>query len=356
MGVTYKFKDEVVEFIISQKQADPTCSCRQLAESASEKFALKLSKSSVHDVLKNAGIINPRGRKPKDKFEIPEEKKKQIQTSLSQVKIEPSLVPEPLLPDPVIVATVSEPPAPTEIISIKEEVKEEVKEKPLPIEEEFEISESYEGAGKIFYKAVQWDLGIFSEGHIKERDWDYYLTYAKGIIVNLENNQSFFIELPIPIERCVRETADGFVNNVRPFLVHKVSSQEIFQACMEGKTGFTMSSVVIVGHSDHILSEFDFIVEKKRTFILKDRMFVESKDRNFIERVKNIFFSQDINLDVINELLNISGIDKISKEENVVKLLIQEGYEHKNLLEQAVLRLNNMLLRDDQDRLVRIEI
>src|ERR1035441_79132 len=91
MGVTYKLKDEVVQFIISQRQSNPLFSCRQLAESVSQKFDLHLSKSSVHDVLKESGIITPRGRKPKDKFEIPEEKKKQIQVNLSQVKLLPSL-------------------------------------------------------------------------------------------------------------------------------------------------------------------------------------------------------------------------------------------------------------------------
>src|ERR1700691_2363220 len=96
MGVIYKLRDEVVQFIISQRQSNPLASCRQLAESASQKFGLDLSKSSVHDVLKESGIITPRGRKPKDKFEIPQERKKQIHSSLSQVK----LLPDPIEPVP----------------------------------------------------------------------------------------------------------------------------------------------------------------------------------------------------------------------------------------------------------------
>src|ERR1035441_206403 len=98
MGVTYKLREEVVNFIINQRQSNPLSSCRQLAESASQKFGLHLSKSSVHDVLKESGIVTPRGRKPKNKFEIPQEKKKQIQTSLSQTKLLPSPIdPQPLL-------------------------------------------------------------------------------------------------------------------------------------------------------------------------------------------------------------------------------------------------------------------
>src|SRR5271156_5378417 len=89
MGVIYKLREEVVSFIISQRQGNPLFSCRQLAESASQKFGLHLSKSSIHDVLKESVIITPRGRKPKDKFAILQEKKKQIQSSLSQVKLLP---------------------------------------------------------------------------------------------------------------------------------------------------------------------------------------------------------------------------------------------------------------------------
>ena len=72
-----------------------------------------------------------------------------------------------------------------------------------------EISPEYEGAGKIFLKAALWDLGVFSEENIKATDWDYYLTYSKGIKINLENNKSLFIDLPLPLERCISEVADG---------------------------------------------------------------------------------------------------------------------------------------------------
>src|SRR5208283_2882978 len=87
MGVTYKLREEVVRFIISQRQNNPLFSCRQLAESVSQQFGIRLSKSSVHDVLKESGAVTPRGRKPKDRFQIPIEKKKQIQVSLSQVRL-----------------------------------------------------------------------------------------------------------------------------------------------------------------------------------------------------------------------------------------------------------------------------
>ena len=52
-------------------------------------------------------------------------------------------------------------------------------------------------------------MGIFSEENIKATDWNYYLTYSKGVKVVLENNKNFFIDLPLPLERCIREAAEG---------------------------------------------------------------------------------------------------------------------------------------------------
>ncbi len=93
------------------------------------------------------------------------------------------------------------------------------------------------GQEEFFLKAALWDLGIFSEENIKETDWNYYLTYSKGIKVILENNKDFFIDLPLPIERCIREAADGLINNVKPLIVHKVSDEELFKACMDAQAG-----------------------------------------------------------------------------------------------------------------------
>src|ERR1700686_1279378 len=119
MGVIYKLKAEVVGFIISEKKSNPLFSCRQLAELASQRFSLRLSKSSVHDVLKESGIITPRGRKPKNKFEIPQEKKKQIQVSLSQIKLLPDPVESgPCQPDPSAIL-----PRPSVILSEAKDLK-----------------------------------------------------------------------------------------------------------------------------------------------------------------------------------------------------------------------------------------
>jgi hypothetical protein len=329
MGVIYKLRDDVVHFIISQRQSNPLSSCRQLAESASQKFGLHLSKSSVHDVLKESGIVTPRGRKPKDKFKIPQEKKKQIHASLSQVKL---------------LAPPSEPPAPS------------VNEGPIE-KEDVEISSEYEGAGRIFFKAALWDLGIYSEEKIKETDWKYYLTYSKGIKVVLENDKDFFIDLPLPVERCVREAADGLINNVVPLIVDKVSDEDLFKACMEHQEGLKIRNIEIVGQNDHVLFEFSNIMELERRYLLKNRVFVENHENNAMQRSKSVFFPQDIeNNNVIDNILDLKGFNTTNKSENTVTLLIAYAYDNKMVLQEAAERLNGMYLRDEQDRLVKVKI
>jgi hypothetical protein len=219
-----------------------------------------------------------------------------------------------------------------------------------------ETSPEYEGAGRIFLKAALWDLGIFSEENIKETDWDYYLTYSKGVNVVLENGKSFFIDLELPIERCIREVADGLINNVKPFIVHKVTDESLFKACMEGQMGFKMTSVSIVEQNDHVLSSFYNIMEFKRKYILKNRSFVVNKQKNILERSKSIFISQKIDKnEVVEYLFNLRGFDSISRQENTVNLVVDEGYAYKNILQEAMERLNGMYICDEQGRLVSIK-
>lgn len=63
MGVIYKLKPEVREFILETKKNDPNISCRKLAKLASEKFSSPISKSTVNSVLKSLGLSLPVGRR-----------------------------------------------------------------------------------------------------------------------------------------------------------------------------------------------------------------------------------------------------------------------------------------------------
>ncbi|MDP8213454.1 MAG: hypothetical protein P9X22_09260 [Candidatus Zapsychrus exili] len=91
MGVIYKFKQEVIDFILSQKKENSVLSCRKLADIVSKKFSLVVSKSSINTILKKAQLSSSVGRratKSEKGFKIPEAKKMQIQENLRQVGLD----------------------------------------------------------------------------------------------------------------------------------------------------------------------------------------------------------------------------------------------------------------------------
>lgn len=358
MGVIYKLKDEVVNFIVSQRQGNPFLSCRQLADSASKMFGVRLSKSSVHDVLKESGVVTPRGRKPKDRFQIPIAKKQQIQKSLSKVILESPVSLDLSAPKSVELATPSSidlSMLPNVDLSPPNVVVQEFEQSPDPRTQPLQKGDIYEGAGSIFLKAALWDLGVFSADNITEDDWKYYLIYTAGIKVELEDSSSYVIDWLLPLNRSIREIADGLVNNVTPLIISKVSDENLFKASMNAQAGVKVKNVAVVDRNNHILCEFNSLVDTKRTFKLTNRVFVESNDRDLTERAKMLFFSQAIdNNKVMDNMLNLPGFDSVNNEERIVNILIEEGYVNKAALQQAVEKLNGMYLRDDQNRLLSV--
>lgn len=67
MGVVYKLKEEIKEFIIEEKKTNPHISCRSMGEHVKARFDLSLSKSSINALIKEAGLSAPIGRRPKKK-------------------------------------------------------------------------------------------------------------------------------------------------------------------------------------------------------------------------------------------------------------------------------------------------
>ncbi|MBI5023890.1 MAG: hypothetical protein HZC18_02690 [Candidatus Omnitrophica bacterium] len=105
MGVVYKFRKEVIDFVLQQKRTDDDLGCRQLAVLTSEKFKIQVSKSSVNAIIKNANLSNSVGRPlsaepaPK-KFQIPSQKKQQLLEEVRKVKLEQKPLPPKLLHQP----------------------------------------------------------------------------------------------------------------------------------------------------------------------------------------------------------------------------------------------------------------
>ena len=89
MGVIHKLKMEVITFILSEKKMNPLIGVRQLAGITSQKFLIKVSKSSVNNVLKSASLSSSVGRRggaiPRgEKFSIPSKKKNEISQNMQK--------------------------------------------------------------------------------------------------------------------------------------------------------------------------------------------------------------------------------------------------------------------------------
>ncbi|TRZ95606.1 hypothetical protein D4R78_03000 [bacterium] len=67
MGVVYKLKSEVKEYITQLKKNTPQLSCRKAIAIVSKKFNILISKSSVNAIFKNTGLSMPVGRRRKVK-------------------------------------------------------------------------------------------------------------------------------------------------------------------------------------------------------------------------------------------------------------------------------------------------
>ena len=67
MGVIYKVKPEVRDFILEHKNKNPALSCRKLTALVLDNFKVELSKSSINSIIKEAGLSAPVGRTPKKK-------------------------------------------------------------------------------------------------------------------------------------------------------------------------------------------------------------------------------------------------------------------------------------------------
>lgn len=63
MADNYKLTEEIKQFIIEQKKANPKLSCRGLIPLIKERFQVNLSKSLINSVLKESNLSSPRGRR-----------------------------------------------------------------------------------------------------------------------------------------------------------------------------------------------------------------------------------------------------------------------------------------------------
>jgi hypothetical protein len=72
LGVIYKLKPEIKDYILEKKKSKPTLSCRSLTNLIENKFQIKVSKSSINSMIRQAGLSMPVGRRRKARRRRPE--------------------------------------------------------------------------------------------------------------------------------------------------------------------------------------------------------------------------------------------------------------------------------------------
>ncbi len=369
MGITYKLTQEVVDFIMAQRTNNPKAYCRELAELVAQTFNVQVSKSSVHDILKEANIVSARGRKPKDKFKIPTQKKAQILASLPPPPVQPVEPPPELAsmaisPEPALVPVVEPANEPEEVVeqaprllpdllAVKEVVPETKPQEPPPdplIEGEIE-----ERMGEIFIKAALWDLGVYDATQLTPADWVYYLTYAAGIKVFLEDGSAFLIQSSLPLQRAIAEAVDGVVTGKTTLIVDRVSDEGLLKEAMAAQPGKRIQKIAIVDENDHNIAEFSTIMEYNRNFIAKKRVYVVCDEKELRIRASKLFFTQNTeNSDVMEDILSLKGFITQNSQKYCVTLVIEDGYKNQSALEAAIHQANLFFLRDEQNRLLEI--
>ncbi len=174
MGVVYKLKQEVIEFIVQQKTENPSLGCRKLSDLASERFQKKISKSSVNAILKSSNLSSSVGRrssteKKAKKFKIPVQKKEHLFEQVNKVspqEIEsPSNTVAGLGEEKVGIYAVDEGKAQLRDPSLAKKRTDNFvpdafmkKVEAARAERESFKSGTYKGVGIVFLKAAQWEI------------------------------------------------------------------------------------------------------------------------------------------------------------------------------------------------------
>lgn len=289
MGVVYKLTPDISAFIIEHKRNQPSMTCQALADIVLSEFGQQVSKSSVHELLKQSHVITPRTRKIKEKFQIPLHKKEQISKELAPFV---SIGLTPVASKPI------EAPVPEKIVEEIKEAIPEAQEEIVPVS----LKELSKGVGEIFLKAALYDLSFKSAlgisdyaqleniNNIKLRsEWEYLTKLVYAIKIELEDKKEFYLDprfqglyeqnpndasLAAPIERVAYEVADYILNNIKPMIIRNVSINTSNQclydylAAMQNIAGRKIVKISLRGDKDEVLAEFNRPVTYQRRFII----------------------------------------------------------------------------------------
>lgn len=177
MGEVYKLKPEIRDFILEQKKANQALSCRGLTGIIEKKFQIKVSKSSINSVIKEAGLSMPVGRRLK----------KRRRRFLKPIEPQPVTEAKPEVAEELVKPLVPEQvPVNIEPISAPVEIKPELPaETMVEAEIRTEVPEETICTGAILLKAADYLMG--GSYHILETIKDILNKPESDILAKIES-------------------------------------------------------------------------------------------------------------------------------------------------------------------------
>ncbi len=383
MGVTYKLTDDVVAFILDQKKQSANLSCRELVELVDKQFGRVVSKSSVHEVLKEANIVSPRGRKFKNKFQIPDDKKAQLIASLPPAIIANIPTVPQLSVETPLMASEDLP-----IMSSQDDIKEDAQQdEPLTLRVEpmiplfqdppreadlptintlppLEDGADVATAKDFFIQAAFNDLFPSPWGSVKSvddlenvdaatlaKEAAYRQIGVACLKVELGDDSHFFIDArhhdiarnfcePLrltPIETATLRMADTLLNNIRPLIIKNIKSDFLdaavydFLRAMSNDPSKQISRIALVDSNQDVLIDFAPIAHVKRQFIIgidvanKDMASLMAGDLSPIQMVNTYVLHQPVKFvsrDIILADESYRGFVILSSEGKPERVLI----------------------------------
>ena len=261
MGVTYKLRPDVREFVLQAKKTDPHLSCRSIANLITEKFQIQVSKSSINFLIKEAGMSMPVGRRlkkrrnqlPEPKVEILLEAPPEVK-ELTEIKQEPKIIPlkppeearPPIpLPEPAAQIIIPEKTEPLPEINPPEEVKPIEEVKPAPVAKPIEFPSEEEVTGAILLKGVD------------------AFTQANSVLIRTLQNRfkSFSPELAGKIDTLVYSP-----------LVGKTEKSSAYGAEIQAISGISMDIMQVVSSVFQEVREIKFSLSDASSFYLDGQL------------------------------------------------------------------------------------
>ncbi len=321
MGVIYKLTEDVVAYILDEKQKSSELSCRELVDLVAKQFGRVVSKSSVHEVLKEANIVSPRGRKSKNKFQIPVDKKAQLIANLP-----PAII--AAIPAVPAVIAIAQPTAleeePLGVKAVPEHEEFLVEEEPLKLRVEpmmplqsqpsaepvrkapeflppLDESDAVMDARVFFMQAAFYDLFpkawiMFKtpqdlhevDADVLKKESAYRSLSVACLKAELQDGGSFFMDgrghsvssafigacRNVPIEAAMMRMADTVLNNIKPLIIRQMpgdflgaATYDLLRAMNNGADKH-MTRIVLLDKDGQELVDFSPLPRMKRDFIL----------------------------------------------------------------------------------------